>query len=107
MESKQYHYIDGSSELSDLINFDKYFPKLVQALTRVPEVTGFANFGTKENDVRNFIKQEKEHLLPIFQAELEQVLPYDYWKTLFSYSDSFISVHTINVLYRVISDPLY
>jgi HD superfamily phosphohydrolase YqeK len=38
---------------------------------------------------------------------LEQVLPYNYWKTLFSYSDSFISIHTINVLYRVISDPLY
>ena len=45
--------------------------------------------------------------MPEFEDELNDVLPNDCWNNLCSYNNKFIGVHTINVLYQTVRDPIY
>lgn len=68
---------------------------------------GLTEIADKVVVMRKFYKSELENFMPIFNSEVEQVLPDNYWQILNSYRNREVCTHTINVLYRTMRDPLY
>ena len=114
---------ENTSGLEDLINFDKYFPKLMGALDQFEELIDLQKFRDQDDALEDksfmnrvkirqgFYREEDKNILPIFREELNTILPNDYWNTLYTQSQrdvkGVISIHTINVMYTTVRDPFY
>lgn len=106
-------------QIHDIINFDKYFPKLINTLNSFEDLIDLESYRDEYKNLKDksfenvfpirkkFYVKEDEVILPKFKDELDKILPNDYWNTLYSYSDGSISIHTLNVVYRTIRDPIY
>ena len=94
-------------EITDLISFDKYFPALQNIIDTFEEFCGIEQFFKNAENVKEFNKVQRGHILPKIKKELEIGLPGGWWHTLCQQSHCNVALHTINVLYRSTRDPIY
>jgi HD-GYP domain-containing protein (c-di-GMP phosphodiesterase class II) len=105
--------------LKEAEDFDNRFPKLVKTLDNFEKIIDieqlrrkyFSNKDKKGKDyfreiITEFYDQERENVESQFEDELNEAMP-DHWKTLGSYNWGCITLHTLNVVYRTVRDPLY
>ena len=55
----------------------------------------------------DFYEQVETKVHQKFIDEMLQKIPLDYWETLGKYNKGFINIHTINVIYKTITDEFY
>lgn len=70
------------------------------------ELLGMHEFGNIVN-FEEFFTMECNSILPLVEPELNSKLPLNMWQTLTSYQEGKIAMHSINVLYRSLENPMY
>lgn len=55
----------------------------------------------------DFYEQVETKVHQKFIDEMLQKIPLNYWETLGKYNEGFINIHTINVIYKTITDEFY
>ena len=104
-------------EIKDIENFDKTFPKLVETLDNFENIIDLEYFRKKHEETKDqkekfreiimeFYEQERQNIESQFFDELNNAMP-EHWKVLGSYNFGCITLHTLNVIYRTVRDPLF
>jgi len=60
-----------------------------------------------EDGIIAFYKGLNRELMPLVNDELKEVLPNEHWQKLQGFNWGSVAIHTINVVYRSIENPIY
>ena len=102
---------------SNLEDFDRYFPSLTKAMETIETVidiealrSEYESKKSEENSKREVMEKfydlERDHILPQINEQLQKNL-HGYWEGLETYNWGYINIHTLNVVYRTVKDPLF
>ena len=86
--------------------FDTHFPVTSKAMSQYQDIIGISKFDTSVTP-KHFYESCHKNLMPFVNQELEKNLPFNSWRTLCGFENGNVAVHTLNVVYRHITNSIY